>query len=81
MQVFKNRQNHFYAIRRFFRIHVSFPATVVVNNGKLTAKALVKIDRTKYDIRFRSKSFFENLGDKVIYDDFDLDIALVASAQ
>jgi len=60
---------------------VSFPATVALTNGKLTAKALVKIDRTKYDIKFRSKSFFENLGDKVIYDDFDLDIALVASAQ
>lgn len=28
-----------------------------------------------------SKSFFENLGDKVIYDDFDLDVALVANAQ
>jgi len=60
---------------------LSFPATVTVNGSKLTAKALVKIDRTKYDIKFRSKSFFENLGDKAIYDDFDLDITLLASAQ
>ncbi|HEY8919181.1 MAG TPA: YceI family protein [Chitinophaga sp.] len=60
---------------------LSFPATVVINGSKLSAKASVKIDRTKYDIKFRSKSFFENLGDKAIYDDFDLDIALLASAQ
>lgn len=60
---------------------LSFPATVVINGSKLSAKALVKIDRTKYDIKFRSKSFFENLGHKAIYDDFDLDITLLASAQ
>lgn len=60
---------------------INFPATITVDKGKLTAKANLKVDRTKYDIKFRSKSFFENLGDKVIYDDFDLDIALVANAQ
>ncbi|SEK59193.1 Polyisoprenoid-binding protein YceI [Chitinophaga rupis] len=60
---------------------ISFPATVTINGSKLSAKALVKIDRTRYDIKFRSKSFFENLGDKAIYDDFDLDITLLASAQ
>ncbi|SDT34524.1 Polyisoprenoid-binding protein YceI [Mucilaginibacter mallensis] len=60
---------------------VSFPATVAVTNNKLTANAKLTIDRTKYDIKFRSKNFFENLGDKVIYDDFDLDISLVANAQ
>ncbi len=55
--------------------------SIAVANNKLSAKANIKIDRTKYDIKFRSKSFFENLGDKVIYDDFDLDVVLVASAQ
>ncbi len=60
---------------------VTFPATVAVNGDKLTANAKLTIDRTKYDIKFRSKNFFENLGDKVIYDDFDLDISLVANAQ
>ncbi len=35
------------------------------------------INRAKYDIRYGSKSFFSNLGDKVIYDDFTLDITLV----
>jgi polyisoprenoid-binding protein YceI len=60
---------------------VSFPATVAVNGNKLTANAKITIDRTKYDIKFRSKNFFENLGDKVIYDDFDINVALVANAQ
>jgi polyisoprenoid-binding protein YceI len=60
---------------------VSFPATVLIDKGKLTANAKVKVDRTKYDIKFRSKNYFENLGDKAIYDDFDLDITLLANAQ
>ncbi len=60
---------------------VSFPATVAVAGKKLTANARITIDRTKYDIKFRSKNFFENLGDKVIYDDFDINVALVANAQ
>ncbi|MEO3408529.1 YceI family protein [Mucilaginibacter sp. CAU 1740] len=60
---------------------VSFPATVAVNGKKLTANAKITIDRTKYDIKFRSKNFFENLGDKVIYDDFDLNVNLSANAQ
>ncbi|NRF38873.1 YceI family protein [Pedobacter foliorum] len=60
---------------------VSFPAVIAVNGKKLTANAKITIDRTKYDIKFRSKNFFENLGDKVIYDDFDIDVALVANAQ
>ena len=59
----------------------SFPATVAVSNKKLTATAKITIDRTKYDIKFRSKSFFENLGDKVIYDDFDLNVSIVANTQ
>lgn len=60
---------------------VSFPATVNVSGGKATAKATVTVDRTKFDIKYRSKNFFENLGDKAIYDDFTLDVTLVANAQ
>ncbi|PWV54276.1 YceI family protein [Chitinophaga sp. S165] len=60
---------------------ISFPATIKVDKDKLTATAKVKIDRTKYDIKYRSKNYFENLGDKAIYDDFELDITLLANAQ
>ncbi|WP_442590950.1 YceI family protein [Pedobacter sp. AW31-3R] len=58
---------------------VSFPASVTVSNNKLSANAKIVVDRTKYDIKFRSKSFFENLGDKTIADDFELNIQLVAN--
>lgn len=60
---------------------VTFPATISVNGKQVNANAKIVVDRSKYDIKFRSKSFFENLGDKVIYDDFDLDVQLVADAQ
>jgi polyisoprenoid-binding protein YceI len=40
------------------------------------ATANVKIDRTKYDIKYGSGSFFDSLGDKAINDDFNLAVAL-----
>ncbi|KAA9349596.1 YceI family protein [Larkinella humicola] len=58
---------------------VKFPALVRTDKDKLTATAKVTVDRTKYDIKFRSKNFFENLGDKAIDDNFTLDVSLVAT--
>ncbi|KQS24899.1 YceI family protein [Dyadobacter sp. Leaf189] len=58
---------------------VKFPATVKSDAQKVTANAKVTIDRTKYDIKFRSSNFFENLGDKAIDNDFTLDVNLVAN--
>lgn len=39
----------------------------------------IDIDRSKFDIRYGSNSFFDNLGDKAIEDIFTLDIKLVVS--
>jgi len=36
------------------------------------ATTSLKVDRTKYDVRYGSTSFFDNLKDKAIYDEFDL---------
>jgi len=36
------------------------------------ATANIKIDRTDYEVRYGSASFFDNLQDKAIYDEFDL---------
>ena len=47
---------------------------VVVDNG--SANVDLVIDRTKYDVRYGSGSFFDNLGDKMIYDDFNLSVSL-----
>nr|MDQ3017685.1 YceI family protein [Bacteroidota bacterium] len=57
---------------------VTFPTTVNVSGKEVTAKANIKIDRSQYDVRYGSGKFFENLGDKTIYDDFDLAVTLVA---
>lgn len=47
----------------------------IVVNGS-TAKANLSIDRTKYGIKYGSGSFFDNLGDKTINDQFELTVAL-----
>ena len=41
------------------------------------ANASLKVDRSLYDVRYGSGSFFDNLGDKTIYDEFDLVVDLV----
>lgn len=40
------------------------------------ATATLKVDRTNYGVKYGSGSFFENLGDKTIYDEFDLVVDL-----
>ncbi len=58
---------------------VSFPATVKLTGGTAEVSAKVVVDRSKYDVKYGSKSFFENIGDKMIYDEFDLTANLVAT--
>jgi polyisoprenoid-binding protein YceI len=41
-----------------------------------TATTAFNVDRTKYDIKYNSKSFFESIGDKAIYDEFELTVNL-----
>lgn len=55
---------------------VTFPAKVEVKNGIASAKGKLVVDRTKYNVRYGSGKFFENLGDKMISDEFELDIDL-----
>lgn len=57
---------------------VTFPATVKADGKAVAATAKITVDRTKYDIKFRSTNFFENLGDKAISNDFVLDVNLIA---
>jgi polyisoprenoid-binding protein YceI len=51
---------------------VSFDLSVYGNK----ANASLKIDRTKFDVRYGSTSFFDGLKDKAIYDEFDLVVDL-----
>ncbi len=57
---------------------VSFPATVNVKDGVVSATGTATLDRTQWDIKYNSKSFFPNIADKAIYDDFTVKFNLVA---
>lgn len=59
---------------------ITFPVAVTVSGNTLTANGKATINRAKFDIKYGSKSFFDNLGDKVIYDDFTVDMNIVATA-
>lgn len=59
---------------------IGFNSTIQVAGDTLTATGKIVIDRTQYGIRFRSGNFFTNLGDTLIYNDFDLNINITARA-
>ena len=48
----------------------------IILGDKKTAIANLTFDRSKYNVRFRSGSFFENLGDKLILDDIRMEVSL-----
>ena len=58
---------------------VEFNAKVKVNGDNVNAKGLITVNRTLYDIKYGSGSFFQGLGDKVIYDDFTLEFDITAN--
>ena len=57
---------------------VSFAAEVAVTDDVISASGRFLIDRTKYNMKFRSGNFFTNLGDTLIYNEFELDLKLTA---
>ena len=58
---------------------VTFPATIKKQGSIVAAVAKgIRIDRTKFDIKFRSASFFSSIGNQAIEDEFELSINLVA---
>lgn len=57
---------------------VSFPVSLSKKDGVVVAIATIRIDRTKYDIKYGSKSFIDGIGDKAIDDEFELKVNLVA---
>jgi polyisoprenoid-binding protein YceI len=56
---------------------IRFNANIKEEDGAQVATADITLDRSEYDIRFGSGSFFDSLGDKTIYDEFDLQVKLV----
>jgi polyisoprenoid-binding protein YceI len=57
---------------------VTFPAKIEVKSGIVSANGKVIIDRTKWDVRYNSGKFYDNLADKAISDDIEFDMKIVA---
>lgn len=57
--------------------NITKPVTFDMVMKGSSAIANLKVDRTKYDIKYGSGSFFDNLGDKAISDEFDVKVNLV----
>ncbi|HPU23382.1 MAG TPA: YceI family protein [Candidatus Kapabacteria bacterium] len=80
----KDRKNNKYEITGDLTIKgithsIKFPATINIKNNRLEARAEFKIDRTKWDIRYGSGKFFDNLGDRMIRDDIIFKVKLIAN--
>ncbi len=58
---------------------IEFPAKVTTAKGVMTGEAVVKVDRTKWGLKYGSGNFFKELAaDKIINDEFELNLKLVA---
>jgi len=55
---------------------ITFDAHLIPNGKKYVAHANLVIDRSLYDVKYRSGKFYDDLGDATIYDEFDLAITL-----
>ncbi|RDV16516.1 YceI family protein [Pontibacter diazotrophicus] len=58
---------------------VSFPAAVKISGNTAEAVAKIEVDRSKFDVRYGSPSFFADLGDKAIDNEFIIDLRLVTT--
>lgn len=57
---------------------ISFDAEIKMMPKSISCKGSAVVDRTKFDIKYRSKSYFPDIGDKMIYDEFILKFDVVA---
>ena len=58
---------------------LTFKVYVKTEGSDATARGTLVFDRSKYDVKYGSETFFGNLGDKAIYNDVTLKIELKAS--
>lgn len=60
---------------------IKFNTDIKEEDGKKWAYTKITLDRADYNIRYGSGSFFENLGDKTIYDEFDLEVKIAVNGK
>jgi len=57
---------------------VSFPAKIEVKNEVVTLGGKLVIDRTKWDVRYKSARFYDLVADQSISDSIEFEIKIVA---
>lgn len=60
---------------------VSFDVSLKGEGARMMCTGTLVIDRSKYDVRYGSKSFFADIGDKAIMDEFSLVFNIVLAAK
>jgi len=53
---------------------ITHPVTFKVKRDGMAYYTDITVDRSKFDVRYGSGSFFDNLGDNLIYDEFTLKV-------
>ena len=59
---------------------VTFDAKLTNVDGKLSIEGSAVLDRSQFDVKYGSGSFFDDLGDNLIHDNFTVGFNLVADA-
>jgi polyisoprenoid-binding protein YceI len=57
---------------------VTFPAKVDINAGMISANCKLIIDRTKWDVRYKSGKFYDLMANQIISDSIELNFKIVA---
>lgn len=57
---------------------ITFDAVIKDEAGKIACVGTAVVDRSKFDVKYGSKSFFPEIGDKAIYDEFKIKFNVVA---
>lgn len=60
---------------------ITFPAVIYMLNGKLVTEGRIELNRTQWNIKYGSGTFFGNLGNNVISDIFTVEFKIVADAK
>ena len=57
---------------------ISFKSSISKTpEGKYTASSKLTFDRSMYNVKYKSKSFFDDLGDKFINDDIEIELEII----
>ncbi|TJZ53801.1 YceI family protein [Sphingobacterium olei] len=57
---------------------VTFPIKIEVMDGTVKANAKLVIDRTKWDVRYKSAKFYDNLANQTMSDSIEFHIKIIA---